>query len=226
MVAISLNKGKDDIFSGYSKLETPEERKESKVEGGLLFEGFEELVKQYEEILAIDNWNIAKKALAKLAKIDSILEPDQINSFLQATVKYGDYRDYSWNTGDFITRLIQNSHEAGNNRFELNTKVLSKEIHGLGYKLKGREDNLLEIIVGGNTGYACCYEAENIGKFYIGGNAECNCGYKAKNSTFKTPIRETLQLLKTYVPKDKGNRIYFIEPNGKEKEIKEWWPYN
>ncbi|MFH1638035.1 MAG: hypothetical protein ABIB71_06425, partial [Candidatus Woesearchaeota archaeon] len=60
MVAVHLNKTVDDIFSGYSKLKAPEERMEHKVEGSLMFEGFEDLVRQYEDILAIDNLGFNK----------------------------------------------------------------------------------------------------------------------------------------------------------------------
>ncbi|MFH1638030.1 MAG: hypothetical protein ABIB71_06400 [Candidatus Woesearchaeota archaeon] len=242
MVAIHLNKQIDDIFSGYSKLETPEERKEHKVEGSLFFEGFEELVRQYEEILAIGkkrayHWSTLVEALSK---ISIVLDPEQINSFLQATIRYEDNKPYGEHTGLFITQLIHNSHYAGNNKFTLNTKAFSEGIGGIGYNLKGRKNKLLEIIVNGDAGKECGHHAKNIGKLhisgnvghgcgksarnikelYIGSNAEHWCGCAAKNSTFKTPNKKTLRLLKIYVPKGKGNKIYFINKTGKEKKIK------
>ncbi|MFH1637430.1 MAG: hypothetical protein ABIB71_03325 [Candidatus Woesearchaeota archaeon] len=272
MSSVSLNRGKDDFLEGYSKLEAPDERMEGKVEGSLFFEGFEELIRKYEGIIAEEWHNVEEEA------INSILTPGQINSFLQATMRYEDHKNYSENTGFFITRLIQNSHNAGNNKFTLNTRTLSKEIDWLGFELKGSNDRLLEIIVGGNVGHSCgevaknirglyiggnagnwCgYEAENIGELYIGGNAGYHCGgesrhsvisisgnagyscgeeskysvisisgnageksgLNAKNSTFKTPNKETLRLLKKYVPKGKRNKIYFINKKGKEKKIR------
>ncbi|MFH1637494.1 MAG: hypothetical protein ABIB71_03655 [Candidatus Woesearchaeota archaeon] len=317
MATISLNKTVDDIFSGYSKLEAPEERKEHKVEGSLFFEGFEELMRQYEGLVKLVTWNNDFKKI--ISGVNSVLTPEQINSFLQATIKYEGHKKYSQNTGFFITRLIQNSHNAGNNKFTLHTKALSKEINGIGYELKGRGNNVLEIIVdgdaghscgyeaeninriyisgnaqnwcglraknikrlcivgnvgrsygekaknimdlyvGGNAGPRCCQEAENIGKLhiagnvgdscgymaehikeiyiggntrndccyggknigqiYIGGNAGVWCGWEAKNSIFKTPNKETLRFLKKNVPIGGGNKIYFIQPDGKEKRI-------
>ncbi|MFH1637495.1 MAG: hypothetical protein ABIB71_03660 [Candidatus Woesearchaeota archaeon] len=177
MATISLNKTVDDIFSGYSKLEAPEERKEHKVEGSLFFEGFEELVKKYERILAISTYYVS----GVLDEIDSILQPEQIDSFLQSTIRYDEHKNYSENTGLFITRLIQNSHNAGNNRFMLNTKALSKDINYIGGELKGREKNLLEIIVGGDCGEACGIWAKNIRKIRIARNAGKKCGFGANN---------------------------------------------
>ncbi|MFH1638135.1 MAG: hypothetical protein ABIB71_06940, partial [Candidatus Woesearchaeota archaeon] len=60
MVAVHLNKGEYDFLKGHSKLKAPEERMEHKVEGSLMFEGFEDLVRQYEDILAIDNLGFNK----------------------------------------------------------------------------------------------------------------------------------------------------------------------
>ncbi|MFH1638128.1 MAG: hypothetical protein ABIB71_06905 [Candidatus Woesearchaeota archaeon] len=237
MVAVHLNKQIDDIFSGYSKLETPDERREHKVEGNMICEGFEELIRQYEGVLAIHYTRIVQEGFGK---INSILEPQQINSFLQATKRYEDHENYSDNTGLFITHLIQNSHNAGNNKFTLNTKALCKDIDGLGNYLKGKENNLLEIIVdgnigrccgqcaknigklsiSGNTGYRCGTGAESIGQIYIGGKTGGSSGDEAKYSTFKTPNLETLQMLKEWVPRDENNKIYFIHPNSQEEEIK------
>ncbi|MFH1638126.1 MAG: hypothetical protein ABIB71_06895 [Candidatus Woesearchaeota archaeon] len=236
MVALHLNKKVDDFLSGYSKLEVPDERIEHKVEGSLLFERFEELRKQYEEILAESPLDYHQQGCSR---ITATLRPQQINSFLQATIKYGSHKNYSARTGNLITRLIQNSHDAGNNKFTLNTKALSKDIHNIGYKLRGKEGSLLEIIVVGNVGWACASNAKNIGQIcisgnvgnhcsngaknikgiYIGGNAGAWCGTGAKNSTFKTPNLKTLRLLKWYVPNDKNNKIYFIKANSKEKRI-------
>ncbi|MFH1638131.1 MAG: hypothetical protein ABIB71_06920 [Candidatus Woesearchaeota archaeon] len=235
MVAVHLNKQIDDIFSGYSKLETPEERMEHKVEGSLFFEGYEELMKQYEKLLTRSPWDYVLNACSR---ITAILTPQQINSFLQATMIYENHNNFSANTGFLITRLIQNSHDAGNNKFTLNTGGL-KEIDCISYGLKGKENKLLEIIVAGNArhhcgngaeniqelyisgdiGYCCAWEAKNIKEIYIVGNSGLYCGYDAENSTFKTQNKQTLQLLKKNVLQGKNNRIYFIHPDKQEEEI-------
>ncbi|MFH1637251.1 MAG: hypothetical protein ABIB71_02390 [Candidatus Woesearchaeota archaeon] len=256
MVAVHLNRKEDDILRGYSKLETPEERMEHKVEGNLICNDFDGLVKEYGDILAIIDTGIVQEATAK---IKAILEPEQINSFLQATMKYEDYETYEWHTGLFVTQLIQNSHDAGNKSFTLNTKTITKTIHNIGYKLQGRGKNLLELIVEGDVGWNCAPKAKNLGQIYItgnvgplcclnarsigklhiggdvgdwcgqgaenikelyiGGNARACCGYEAENSTFKTPNRQTLRLLKKNVPKDRNNKIYFINKDGTEHEF-------
>ncbi|MFH1638031.1 MAG: hypothetical protein ABIB71_06405 [Candidatus Woesearchaeota archaeon] len=219
MVAIHLNKQIDDIFSGYSKLETPEERKGHKVEGSLWFKGFEELMRNYERILRLGPWMDTKEAYFR---INAVLEPEQINSFLQATIRYEDHENYSNYKGLFFTRLIQNSHDLGNNRFTLDTRAFTQKINALGQLLHGRGNNLLEINVEGSVGDFCGYGAKNIRTLHIDGEVGDHCGFGADNSTFKTPNQQTLQLLKKNVENDRGNRIYFINEDGSEKEIKEW----
>ncbi|MFH1637250.1 MAG: hypothetical protein ABIB71_02385 [Candidatus Woesearchaeota archaeon] len=279
MASVALDRTVDDIFSGYSKLEAPEEKIEHKVEGSLVFDGFEELLGQYERLLEVASWRSDLKKI--FYEVKSVLTPRQINSFLQASIKYEDNPEHSDRTGYFITQLIQNSHDAGNNSFILNTKALSKEINNIGRELQGIEDHLLEIIVegsvgyqcglkannlrklhisensgnscgygasniqeiyiggnakdacgfwaenigkvyiGGNAGYWCCRSAKNIEKIYIGGDVGKECGSLAFDSTFKTPNKETLRLLKNNVPKDKNNKIYFIHLDKHEEEI-EW----
>ncbi|MFH1637498.1 MAG: hypothetical protein ABIB71_03675 [Candidatus Woesearchaeota archaeon] len=260
MIAVHLNRKEDDFLSGYSKLETPDERIEHKVEGSLLFDGHEELIKQYEKILATNNSDGIMKEL--LPQVTTVLKPEQINSFLQATVRYEDNKKYEEYTGLFITRLIQNSPDAGNNKFTFNTQAISRRIEGIGFKLIGKEERALEIIIDGNigewscsgaknireiyisgnagswcgdsahnierfsimgdVGSLCGYGAMNIKEFYIVGDAGHSCGSWGENLAFKTPNKQTLQLLKENVPKGKNNKIYFIHPNNQEEEIKIW----
>ncbi|MFH1637757.1 MAG: hypothetical protein ABIB71_05015 [Candidatus Woesearchaeota archaeon] len=178
-MAVLLNRNSDDFLKGYSKLGTPDERMEGKVEGELMFEGFEELMRQYEEILSTDeDWESAKKAVGG---IGSLLEPEQINNFLQATRRYENHKRYSAYTGSFITQLIQNSHDAGNNHFGLYTKTLFNCVHNVGFKLEGKKNMLLEIIIDGNVGNNCAASAKNLRKLHIAGNAGHFCGSAASN---------------------------------------------
>ncbi|MFH1638127.1 MAG: hypothetical protein ABIB71_06900 [Candidatus Woesearchaeota archaeon] len=184
MASLHLNKTENDIFSGYSKLETPEGRIEHKVEGSLLPKGFEELIKEYEKAFAskVTTWNyILDEHNISSIKTKAILSPEQIQNFLQATRKYEEHKRYSPNTGLFITRLIQNSHDAGDNLFKLETRTLSKRIHFLGYNLQGKGNNLLEIIVDGNAGDSCGLRAKNLRKLYIQGDVGDDCSKCATN---------------------------------------------
>ncbi|MFH1638028.1 MAG: hypothetical protein ABIB71_06390 [Candidatus Woesearchaeota archaeon] len=253
MVTVSLKRNQGNILDGYSGLEAPEERMEQKVEGSLLCEGFEKLMGKYEKILAID-YGIQEA----VAEIDHILAPEQINSFLQATIRHEGHRNYSFNSGHFITKLIQDSHNAGYNKFTLNTKSLVKEIDNIGYNIKGKEhleiiikgnagcccgewaENLKQIYIAGNAGKYCgnlaynikriyiegnagewCGAADNIEEIYVAGSTGCFSGSVATNSTFKTPNEDTLRLLKENVSKGKGNKLYFINPDGSELYIPE-----
>ncbi|MFH1638133.1 MAG: hypothetical protein ABIB71_06930 [Candidatus Woesearchaeota archaeon] len=267
MVALHLNRNVDDIFSGYSKLETPEERMEHKVEGSLMFEGFEELMKAYEEVISIKNLGKTQTNEKIVIELPYILTPKEINTFLQSTVRYEDYENYGWNTGFFLTSLIQNSYNHGNTKFLLNTKTLSKEINSIGNSLKGKKNKIIELSIRGDVGDCCGSNAEHINLSVEGNAGDCcgssatnsilnisgdvgwGCGaYNAQHSTFtilgmaatndlavftgrsgglhgnfaekcifKTSNKKTLQLLIYDVTR--GNEIYLIKPNGKEKKV-------
>ncbi|MFH1637496.1 MAG: hypothetical protein ABIB71_03665 [Candidatus Woesearchaeota archaeon] len=190
MVTIHLNRTEHDIFSGYSKLDTPDERKEHKVEGSLICEEFEELIKCYEKIVDASSLSYAYEMIPK---IEAVLTPVQINSLLQSTLKYEEHWLYKQSTGLFITKLIENSYNSGHKKFHLNTALL-KRIEHIGYSLKGRKDKLLEIVVEGDIGDHCFgfvdyLELKLIGdagkslggaaqysRFDVEGNVEESCG--------------------------------------------------
>jgi len=223
----------EDLF-GYKGLKAPEEKKEQTVEGSMLFEGLEELLKEYEEVLEIDSWDWIKihDVIYWKREIKAILKPEQINYVLQATAKYEEHENYVENTGYFITKLIQNSYDAGHNKFKLNTSTLTKRIDYIGWKLKGRKGKPLELLVEGDVGDWFCSWAEyvsmsikgdigdNFGSFAryssfnINGNLGFLWGFSATRSIFKTSNRETFENLKRY--RNKENKIYFIKPDGRE----------
>ena len=164
-----------------------------------------ECSKDLEELLEKLNESFEKdwKDLAKhLKSIDQILEPEKINSFLQATIRFEDNENYREYTGVFISKLIQDSYDVRNNNFVLNTKSL-KEIHNIGVRLEGTKEKPIQITIEGNTGDGCGYEAYHLtfnikgnagygcgsgsvhSTFNIEGNTGDNCGQEAQNSTFK-----------------------------------------
>jgi len=177
MVEIALQKA-EDLF-GYKGIKPPDEKRKEKIEGSILPEGLEVLLEQYEEILEIDDW---EKAYNATKKVKAVLKPDKINTFLQATIPYEAHKRYAENTGYFITKLIQNSYNAGNNGFKLVTKALSKKINNIGWELKGKKDKPLELLVEGDVGKECGAGAEH-STISITGNAGDGCGVLAKYST-------------------------------------------
>jgi len=118
----------------------------------------------------------------ELEKITAILTPIQINAVLQATIQHEKRQDYSFNTGLFVSHLIQNSYNHGNNGFTLNTKTL-KELHDLGRGLEGTPDKPIELTIIGNTGDHCGSNSK-YSSINILGNIGDNCGWAAENSRF------------------------------------------
>jgi len=175
-VSIMFMQLKKDIFSAYEGLKAPDEKRKAKIEGSLLFEGLEDVLKQYEKILEM---KIDYYACNAVERIKTVLEPEQINTFLQATIPFETHKNYAENTGYFITKLIQNSYNAGHNRFKLGTKVLTKRIKDIGWQLKGKEGKPLELLVEGDVGNWCGTEAE-YSTISIAGNAGDWCGAMAK----------------------------------------------
>ncbi|MFH1637422.1 MAG: hypothetical protein ABIB71_03285 [Candidatus Woesearchaeota archaeon] len=217
MARLALNKGLDDFLSGYSKLETPEERKENKTEGSVMYEDVKHLITLYKIVLA-QREDFSSRASA-FKGISTILNPEEINSFLQATRDLEDQWNYA-STGFVISSLIQNSYDVGHNNFHIDTSALEK-IKFIGSYIKGVEGNPVEIEVNGDLGPATGCDSKHL-LLTLNGKAEFWCGYNTINSIFKTSNEETLKQLKDNVEKDKGNRIYFINEGSSEKEIKEW----
>lgn len=220
----------DDVIRGYAA-QSPEERLEEKTTGGNILDG---VMRKYEEVLEKE-YNTGELD-DYLKSITDILTPHQINSFLQATISKEQHENYQENTGHFISRLIQNSYNAGHNDFTLNTTNL-KPIHLIGFKLKGKSRNKIRITTRGNAGDQWGQQSENC-EYNIQGNTEqiaalsrnceCNiqgniiepCGWGSQHSTYKTNIPETLEKMKRTVPK--GNRIIFIHPDGTEETVRKY----
>ena len=159
-----------------------------------------QLLKKYEAFLDIDFYSNGSKMYQFVQgrhSIDYILAPTGINAFLQATIQYETYPRYADNTGLFISRLIQNSYNAGNNDFYLKPPVV-KNIDYLGAHLQGTKRRNINLQIDGDVGNSY--------------------GLSAKNSTFKTTKQENLKSLRTFVPA--GNQIIFIHPNGTEEVMR------
>ncbi|MFH1637621.1 MAG: hypothetical protein ABIB71_04330 [Candidatus Woesearchaeota archaeon] len=167
------NRDIDDFLKGYSKLETPDERMDSKVEGTLLFDRG---LKEYEKLLQNED---LFKIPSPLDKLDAILTPQQINSFLQSTIRYEQNENYICYTGAFISRLMQNSYNARHNGFFFNTSAL-KEIDNMAYKIKGTHLNPIRVKIEGNVGTFCGQNSQHV-SLDITGEVSESCGQLAKN---------------------------------------------
>ncbi|MDI6738630.1 MAG: hypothetical protein QME12_09055, partial [Nanoarchaeota archaeon] len=178
-----LQRTVDDIVGEYRDLDIPEERRGQKVEGSLFFEGLDELLKQYEKVFRKKGTKHCDKKYAQLGKMGlPALLPEHINAFLQATIGYESHDTYGWDTGLFLTRLVQNSYDTGNNKFRICTRGLALLGH-LGRHLEGRKRRPIEVIIDGDVGEECGRRAK-YSSFSISGNIGRFCGSGAEKSTF------------------------------------------
>ena len=137
---------------------------------------FKSLTKKYEEFLGTYN-----RERWTTDHVPEVVLPCDISLFLQSTHDYEDHLDYPMCTGLFISQLIQNSYEAGNNNFEIDVNSL-KIIDNLAYNISGTEERMVRIVIKGKVGHDCGSKAEH-STFTIE-KAGKYCGFKAENSTF------------------------------------------
>ncbi len=139
-----------------------------------------ELFKEYELCLEkkIQDY---KSNMKIIDRCTFILNPAEINDFLQKTIMYGQHENYRENTGIFITGLIQTSYNNSYNDFHLNTKNI-KDIEKIAYGIKADKDPL-NIRVTGDVERGFGAFAENC-RLYLEGAADLSCGHGAKHSIF------------------------------------------
>ena len=167
--------GLDDLISGYTARK-PDERKEIEVVGE---HKFSKLLEKYELFLRRKDYFIKDKEI--LDWIEDVLSVEDINTFLQLTIRFEDYKEYSRETGLFITRLIKNSYNAGYNNFVINTMAMSKSLDNLGENFCGLPYRMIYVQIDGDVGKYCGSNAF-CSSFTINGNAELGCGHKIWNS--------------------------------------------
>ena len=81
---------------------------------------FQELREQYERLREeCGSFYLPQSVNLVYYEVRSVLTPTKINLFLQSTITSEHKRNYASFTGLFISRLIQNSYNAGNNNFVL-----------------------------------------------------------------------------------------------------------
>ncbi len=167
------------LLARYGGIKTPEAKKERKPVTEI--PGLEHILRAYEKVLKKDHYVDEYIPLYRLPFL-RILTPEEIDQVLQHTIQYEQHENYSWNTGLFFARLIQDSFNAGYNNFYLNMRSLAAEISAI-HSLEGRADRIMCITINGNVGKGIGYCAKHA-KFEIKGNADEECGKETENSTF------------------------------------------
>ena len=145
---------------------------------------FSALLKKYEQCLETEFKDVQGKNFVQGQNdISDILSSEEINAFLQTTIQFEEHKQYAKNTGLFISKLIQNSYNAGNTEFTLNTNVISNPLIYLCAYLEAIEKNKLVISITGDVGdllgwasYNCTYTVTGNVGYWLGYNSN-NCIY-------------------------------------------------
>ena len=156
-----------DVNSGRELVATP-----------VLVDKYADLKKKYELFLGLGGFVEGKW---EKNRVQTVLLPSHINVFLQQTREYENHKNYGWNTGHFISQLIQNSYNTGNNDFELDVNLL-KPIDYLASNISGTKERMVRIIVKGDVGNLCGYNVQ-YSTFTIKKAGE-GCGLGTQHSTF------------------------------------------
>jgi hypothetical protein len=124
------------------------------------------VLEEYVTFLDYIPLNGAKNA-NQSSKTEAILTPNEISSFLHLTTGYYDHCRYSWKTGMFISKLIQNSYDNGNNHFKFNLTNIPPIVY-FGDKIKGDISNSINLDLVGNIGAKSFQNAKSINLNVIG----------------------------------------------------------
>ena len=193
------------------------------VEAPPVVDRFVELREKYEQFLVGDavEWI--------LENIHDVLLPSDINLFLQQTREYEDNSGYHLHTGDFISKLIHNSYDAGHSDFELDVRSL-KPIDSLSFGVSWTKERMVKVIITGQVGrwfgYGAQYSTFTLGEtgdrcgalaynstFTIG-KAGVLCGHDARHSIFKTHSKSQYERFKSSIEQKIGNTIYLLSSDG------------
>lgn len=185
---INRSRGLNDLLEGHVAQDVDKVREVEVVREPLKFNN-NEILLDY-----VDSLNDCRTVLAFMREVKGVLTPEQINQFLQATTLFQDHVNYVDNTGVFVSKLIQNSCNAGYNDFVLNIPRMNKKLNHLGSNLSGYYSDNLRITVNGNLGDSCfkyierctltingdvgddCIESMVSSEIVLNGNGGRSCG--------------------------------------------------
>jgi len=169
-----------DRYKGTRK---PDEVRKSDVAPASDIPDLELLIRKYEQNIhdrTLRKYGDAENYFSLLRPIvTEVLTPSQINKFLQYTIKHDSSNMYN---GVFVTLLIQNSYNNNHNNFFLDSKALTYVLQGIGYKLKGKKQDRINLTINGDVGCGCGEEARELNLFAV--NAGAFCGEEAVSSRF------------------------------------------
>ncbi len=157
-IEIRKRKGIDELVSGYSPGKVDESKNITAMgKDHILFNKYQQklLNPHFPECLdrrklpQIPRYRYDSYVFDYFDDIVDVLTPEQINRFLQMTVQCERYEQYAELTGSFVSRLLQNSYNAGHNNFTLDTRKICP-IFGLGSFVYGTPERPLILNITGN----------------------------------------------------------------------------
>jgi hypothetical protein len=196
--AVEVKKGKkgiEDVLGSHSGQAVDVVRQiQADGWGKAVVEAYEALLnRRYIQYTLVDN--------EPMIDATHVLRPEEIELFLQASVKHENHPKHMSRIGIFVSRLVQNSYDAGHNGFHFNTDATSDAENFCCY-LHGSEDKPLRITITGDAGHLCggysshlhltihgntaeyCGASTSHSRVLIKGNAGVGCGGNSKDSVF------------------------------------------
>jgi hypothetical protein len=161
--------GLDDLF-GYTASDIEETKKIYVVDSNLA-----EVFDTYNSYLGLEKGELEDN------KPTLILTPNEIDAFLQETIYHQKRENFCSKTSRFLSGLIQNSYDFGNNGFNLNFTELNY-FNDVGRDLCGKKDEPIELDINGNIGNATgsCSKYLTIN---VNGNVGHTFGFDSTNMT-------------------------------------------
>ncbi len=173
-----FSSGIDDLLRDY-KPQRVEERKPIVVVGE---DKFAKVLEEYKKFLDEYSWasDTTLKTRKRKESITHVLNPTDINQFLQMSTLFFDHENWSDNTGIYVSKLIQNSYDAGNTNFTLNTENLPEVVNWLGSHLCS-ERKKLKLTIEGDVGDCAGTYIHSV-LLRLDGNARAKFGTGARDS--------------------------------------------
>jgi formylmethanofuran dehydrogenase subunit C len=192
MESVEVRKGKgsiDDVLGSHTE-QTVEETMQIDAPGSKQLERAIERFELLMDVYVHVERKEAGKFTRKFAQ-DVLLNPGQIYALSMHIASpdrsyqfgpLGSMDGMSW-AGKFLTAIIQNSYDAGHNRFRIDLREAQHKLCYLGHNLRGEKGRAVMLEIDGDVGSECG-QGTAYAEFNIRGNAESGCGEIAKDSTF------------------------------------------
>ncbi len=198
---IQKPKGLNDLLKDYKpakidEVKAPETASSTLIETLRKYKGFLDRIEKKGSDCSYDDIEHALEIAVK-----DVLKPKEIDQFLKTTTQYEQHSAYQKLTGTYITRLIQNSYNKGNNNFTIDKTDTGALEYFLSHA-EGYEERPLNVKIKGDIGtfsglgmQNCNIEVDgNVNKEFaimsygcditIRGDAGNNLGEDAENTTF------------------------------------------